>query len=66
LEQKKQELKIFMAINIAQLIEEQESRSKIFNDSNPTVEVKRTLENPKNIELYILDKEEILSRNPRE
>jgi hypothetical protein len=35
LEQKKQELKYFMTRRITRLIEEHESRSKIFNDSNP-------------------------------
>jgi hypothetical protein len=55
-----------MTRKITQLIEEQENRSKMFNDSNPTVEVKRTLENPQNIELPIPDKEKVLSRNPRE
>jgi hypothetical protein len=57
LEQKKQELKVFMTRKIAQLIEEHESESKMFNDSNPTVEVKINLENPQNIELPIPDKE---------
>jgi hypothetical protein len=66
LEQKKKELKDFMTRRITRLIEERERRSNMFNDSNPDVEVKRTLENPWNIELPIPDKEEVLSRNPRE
>jgi hypothetical protein len=65
LEQKKQELKDFMIRRITHLIEEQESRSQIFNNRNPDVEAKRTLEDPQKIELPIPDKEEVLSRNPR-
>jgi hypothetical protein len=38
----------------------------MFNDSNPTVKVKRTLENPHHIELPLPYKEEVLSRNPME
>jgi hypothetical protein len=66
LEQKKQELKYLMTRTITCLIEEQESISKMFNDSNPDVEVKITLENPQNIKLPIPDKEEVLARIPRE
>jgi hypothetical protein len=65
LEQKKQELKDFMTRRIAHLIEEQKSRSQIFNTSNSDVEAKRTLEDPQKIELPIFDTEEVLSRNPR-
>ena len=65
LEQKKQELKDFMTRRIAHLIEEQKSRSQIFNTSNSDVEAKRTLEDPQEIELRILDKEEVLHKNPR-
>jgi hypothetical protein len=46
LEQKKQELKEFMPRRIVHLIEEQKSRSQIFNISNYDVEAKRTLEDP--------------------
>jgi hypothetical protein len=65
LEQKKKELKDFMTRRIAHLIEEQESRSQIFNTSNLDVKAKRTLEDPQKIELPIPDKEEVLSRDPR-
>jgi hypothetical protein len=66
LEQKKQELKDFMTRRITHLIEEQESRSKLFNTSNPDVEAERTLEDPQKTEVPTPDKEEVLSRNPRE
>ena len=65
LEQKKQELKDFMTRRIMHLIEEQKSRSHIFNISNYNVEAKRTIEDPQKIELPIFDTEEVLSRNPR-
>jgi hypothetical protein len=65
LEHKKQELKDFMTRRITHLIEEQKSRSQIFNPSNPDVKVKRTLEDPQNIELPIFYTEEVLPRNPR-
>ena len=54
-----------MIRRITHLIEEQKSRSQIFNTINSNVEAKRTLEDPQEIELPILDIEEILSRNPR-
>jgi hypothetical protein len=66
LEQKKQELKDFMTRRIAHLIEEQERRSKLFNTSNPDVEAARTLEDPQKTEVPTPDKDEVLSRNPRE
>jgi hypothetical protein len=66
LEQKKQELKDFMTRRIAHLIEEQENRSKLFNTSNPDVEAARTLEDPQKTEVPTPDKDEVLSRNPRE
>jgi hypothetical protein len=66
LEQKKQELKYFMTRRIAHLIEEQESRSKLFNTRNPDVEATRTLEDPQKTEVPTLDKDEVLSMNPRE
>jgi predicted phage tail protein len=65
LEQKKQELKDFMTKRIVHLIEEQKSRSQIFNTSNSDVEAKRTLEDPQKIELPIFDTEEVVSRNLR-
>jgi hypothetical protein len=64
-EQKKKELKDFITRRIVHLIEEQKSRSQIFNTSNLDVEAKRTLEDPQEIELLIPDIEEVLSRNPR-
>jgi hypothetical protein len=54
-----------MTRRIAHLIKEQESRSQIFNTSNPDVETKITLDNTQKIELPIPYKEEVLSRNPR-
>jgi hypothetical protein len=66
LEQKKQELKYFMTIRIAHLIEEQENISNLFNIRYTNVKVARTLEDPHNIEVPIPDKEKVLSRNPRE
>jgi hypothetical protein len=59
LEQKKQELKYFTTRRIAHMIEEQENRSKLFNTRDLDVEVARTLDDPQNIELLILDKEEV-------
>ena len=47
------------------MIEEQKSRSQIFNISTFDVEAKRTLEDPQKIELPIFDIEEVLSRNPK-
>jgi len=46
LEQRKHELKDFMTRRITHLIEEQESKSKLFNTRNPDVEAARTLEDP--------------------
>jgi hypothetical protein len=43
---------------ITHLIEEHKNRSKLFNTRDPDVEVARTLEDPQNIEVPILDKEE--------
>ena len=54
-----------MTRRIAHLIEEQKSRSQIFNTSNSDVEAKRTLDDPQNIELPIFNIEEVLSKNPR-
>ena len=54
-----------MTRRIVHLIEEQKSRSQIFNISNFDVEAKITLEDPQKIELPIFDIEEVLSRNPR-
>jgi hypothetical protein len=65
LEQKKKELKEFMTRRIVHLIDEQESRSQIFNTRIPDVKAKRTLEDPQKIELPIPDIEEVLSKSPR-
>jgi predicted phage tail protein len=65
LEQKKQELKDFMTRRIVHLIEEQKSRSQIFNTSNWDVEAKRTLEDPHEIELPTPGTKEVLPRNPK-
>jgi hypothetical protein len=54
-----------MTRRIAHLIEEQKSRSQIFNNRNYDVKAKRTLEYPQKIELPIFDTEEVLSMNPR-
>jgi hypothetical protein len=66
LEKKKKELKYFMTRRITHLIKEQQNRSKLFYTRYPDVEVARTLEDPQKIEVPILDKEEVLSGNPRE
>jgi hypothetical protein len=66
LEKKKQELKDIMTRRISYLIEEQENRSNLFNTRKLDVEVARTLEDSQETEVPISDKEEILSRNPRE
>jgi hypothetical protein len=55
-----------MTRRIAHLIEEQQNRSKLFNTRDSDVEFVRTLEDPQKIEEHILDKEEVLSGNPRE
>jgi hypothetical protein len=65
LEQKKQELKYFMTRKIAQLIEEQENRSKLFDTRDPDVEAARTLGDPQKTEVLTPDKEEVLPLNPR-
>ena len=54
-----------MTRRIAHLIEEQKSRSQIFNTSNWDVKAKRTLEDPQEIKLPIPGTEEVLPRNPR-
>jgi hypothetical protein len=46
-----------MTRRIAHLIEEQKNRSKPFNTRDPDVEVARTLEEPLNIEVPIIDEE---------
>jgi hypothetical protein len=65
LEQKKQDLKDFMARRIAQLIEEQENRSKLVVTRNIDVEAARTLGDPQKTEVLTPDKEEVLPLNPR-
>jgi hypothetical protein len=54
-----------MTRRIAQLIEEQENRSKLFRTRNTDVEATRTLEDPQKTEVPIPDKEEILPLSPR-
>jgi hypothetical protein len=54
-----------MTRRIAHLIEEQKSRSQIFNISTSDVKPKRTPEDPQKIELPIFDTEQVLSRNPK-
>jgi hypothetical protein len=66
LEQKKQESNDFMTRRITHLIEEQERREKLLNTRNPYVEVARTIEDPQKTKVPTLDKDEALSRNPRE
>ena len=56
LEQKKQELEVFMTRKIAQLIEEQENRSKLFDTSNPDVKAVGTSKGSWKTEVPILDK----------
>jgi hypothetical protein len=65
LQQKKQELKDFMTRKIAQLIEEHENRSKLFNTRNLDVEAARTIGDPHKNEVLTPDKEEVLPLNPR-
>jgi hypothetical protein len=55
-----------MTSRIAHLIEEKKNRSKLFNTRDSNVEVAITLEDPWKIEVPILEKEEVLSGNPRE
>jgi hypothetical protein len=54
-----------MTRRIAHLIEEQENRSKLFNTRDPDVEAARTLEDSKNTEVPISDKEEVLPLSPK-
>jgi hypothetical protein len=65
LEKKKQELKDFMTRKIAQFIEEQENRSKLFDTRDPDVKAARTLEDPHKTEVLTPDKEKVLPLNPR-
>jgi hypothetical protein len=65
LEQKKQELEVFMTRKIAQLIEEQENRSKLFDTRDPDVEAVGTSEDSQKTELPIPDKEKVLPLSPR-
>jgi hypothetical protein len=60
LEQQGQELKDFMTRRIAQLIEEQENRSKLFDTRSQDVKATRTLEDSQNIEVSVSDIEEVL------
>jgi hypothetical protein len=54
-----------MARRIAQLIEEQENRSKLVVTRNIDVEAARTLGDPQKTEVLTPDKEEVLPLNPR-
>jgi hypothetical protein len=65
LELKKQDLKDFMARRIAQLIEEQENISKLFDTRDPDVKVVGTSEDSRKTEAPIPDKEKVLPLNPR-
>jgi hypothetical protein len=65
LEQQRQELKYFMTRRIAQLIEEQENKSKLFDTRSLDVKAARALEASQKIEVSVLDIEEVLPLNPR-
>jgi hypothetical protein len=54
-----------MTRRIAQLIEEQKNRSKLFNTRYLDVNVSRTLEDPQKTEVPTPDKEEVLPLNLR-
>jgi hypothetical protein len=55
-----------MTRRIAHLIEEHENISKLFNNRDLDVKFAITLEDLQKIEVPILEKEEALSRNPKE
>jgi hypothetical protein len=65
LEKKKQDLKYFMTKRIAQLIEEEENRSKLFDTSDRDVNAVGTSKDSQKTEVPILDKEKVLPLNPR-
>jgi hypothetical protein len=65
LDQKKQDLKYFKTRNIAQLIEEHENRSKLFDTREPNLKAAITLGDPQKTEVVTPDKEEVLPLNPR-
>ena len=52
-EQKKQELKYFMTRRIAQLIKEQENRSRVLDPKNLDDKVDRMLEEPQRTKKYV-------------
>ena len=54
-----------MTRRITHLIEEQESRSKLFKTRNQNVEDERTLEDSQKTEAPTRDREELLPLNPR-
>ena len=54
-----------MTRRIAQLIEEQENRSKLFDTKDPDVEDVGTSEDSQKIEVPIPDKEKVLPLSPR-
>jgi hypothetical protein len=64
LEQQKQELKYFMTKRIAQLIAEQENRSKLLRTRNLDHEVERTQEYLQTSRAPTPDREELLLSNP--
>jgi hypothetical protein len=69
LEQKKKELRDFMAKRIAHLLEEQENQSKLLRTKNLDVEVERTQEDLKHLSVQesrepTPDREEVLALNP--
>jgi hypothetical protein len=64
LEQKNQELNDLMTRRITHLIEEHESRLKLFRTKNLDVEVERTQEDSQNSEAPTPDREEVFPLNP--
>jgi hypothetical protein len=60
LEQRRQELKYFITRRIAQLIEEQENKSKLLDTRGLDVKTTRALEDSQNIEVYVSNIEEVL------
>jgi hypothetical protein len=65
LEQQRQELQDFMTRRIAQLIEEQENKSKLFDTRSLDVKATRELEDLQKIEVSVSDIEELLPLNLR-
>jgi hypothetical protein len=61
LEKEKKELKDFMTRRIAQLIKEQENRSKLFDPRDSDVEATRPLEYPQKTKVFTLEAEDMLT-----